>query len=49
MSLTRCHQCDEIWDTDEFPEGYYDKDGNARDHYLCENCSEEREHDHAML
>lgn len=43
MSLTRCQRCDDIRDTDEHPEGYYDADGNARDHYLCNHCNEEDE------
>ena len=45
MSLTRCAKCDGIWDTDAFPEGCYDADGNTRDDYLCENCNEEEGHD----
>lgn len=40
MSLTRCAKCDEIWDSDEFPDGYYDEDGNARDEYICAVCVE---------
>ncbi len=40
MSLTRCNNCEEIFDTDEFPEGYYDADGEARDDYLCNHCNE---------
>lgn len=44
MSLTRCHKCDTITDTDEFPEGYYDQEtGEARDEYLCPSCMEDSE------
>lgn len=48
MSLTRCVECDEIFDTDEFPEGYYDAHGNARDGYLCEWCDTEDKEDDGL-
>lgn len=36
--MDRCSVCENVVDTDDYPEGYYDAKDRARDKYICRWC-----------
>lgn len=40
MSMDRCSKCDRPVDTDEYPDCYYDENGDPRDACVCESCQQ---------